>query len=140
MTDKHSRKNGRNEAKNRHIAAYAILGLVLALSGPVSSQTTTTTLPEYHQVMTVQWLLAPWTFWTSLFPAPLNYLPIIVFVMLVGFMSLYKNRTILIPAILLILFLTTAGPIVVAAFGLVGFVILGVIVLALVVAYQKIFY
>lgn len=85
-------------------------------------------------------MLAPWTKWTTLFPAPLVYLPILTFVFLSGYMIWFKNKSILISAILLLVFITSAGAAVTAYLGVGGLIILGVVVFALIVAYLKLFY
>jgi hypothetical protein len=110
--------------------------------------TTTTTLPvvpvtrkqEYNETMSGSWPLAFWTYWTTVFPAPISFLPVALFFCVVGFMIWLKTRSIIVPAIIALVFLSISGVAVVGYLGVIGVVIFGVVVLALMVAFLKYFW
>lgn len=96
---------------------------------------------EYEAYRNGDWLWATWLFWTNLLASPLAYLPAAIVISVFAFIGYMKNRSIIIPAIWFMFFSTVIGITFWAAIApYIGFIALGVVVMAIVVAYLKTFY
>jgi hypothetical protein len=70
----------------------------------------------------------------------LAYLPVSVFLMVVGFIIWYKTRNIGVPVIIMLAFMTSAGAAFVPQIGIMGFIMGGAVILAIVALMLRIFY
>lgn len=103
--------------------------------------TSINTTQEFEQFRTGEWLLGSWTFWINLLVGNLQYLPVAIIVILLGFVGYVKSGTVIVPAIWFLFFSTVVG--ITLWIGLapyLGYIVLGVLLAAIIVAFMKVFY
>jgi len=124
-------------------SAYLLFGKDITFSippTPPASPPANATGTPVGEAWTGSWLNAFWEFWTTLFSSPLEFIPVMIFFFIVCFIIWVKTRSIIVPAIVALVFLSVAGSAVVAWLGLGGLIIAGIVIFALIVAYLKLFY
>ena len=96
---------------------------------------------EYEEYRQGNWLWGSWLFWTNLLPGILQYLPIAIVVIMLGFVGWVKSGTIVVPAIWFMFFATVMGlTLWVGLAPYLGYIVLGVLLSAIIIAFLKTFY
>ena len=96
---------------------------------------------EFEEYRKGNWFWGSWLFWIYLIPGALQYLPIAIPVILLGYIGYVKSGTIILPALWFMFFLTVIGITLWAGLApYLGYIVLGVLLAAIIVVFLKVFY